>query len=54
MPSVSRPSRLLRGHAVAGRLTLEEFAQRVDTVYAARTRGELEALTGTFPQTRGR
>jgi hypothetical protein len=30
---------------VEGRLTLEEFAQRVETAYAARTQDELEALT---------
>jgi hypothetical protein len=40
---------LLRGHVVSGRLTLEEFAQRVDTVYRARTREELEALTRDVP-----
>jgi hypothetical protein len=40
---------LLREHAVYGRLTLEEFAQRVDTVYAARTRTELDAVTRDVP-----
>ncbi len=40
---------LLRGHAVNGRLTLEEFAQRVEAVYVARTRAELEALTHDVP-----
>ena len=36
---------LLRRAMVEGRLTLEEFAQRVETVYAARTQAELAALT---------
>jgi hypothetical protein len=40
---------LLRRHVVDGRLTLEEFAQRVDTVYGARTRAELEAVTRDVP-----
>ena len=40
---------VLRNHVVEGRLTLEEFAQRLDTVYEARTRPELEALTHDLP-----
>jgi uncharacterized protein DUF1707 len=40
---------VLRGHVVEGRLTLDEFAQRLDTVYEARTRAELEALTKDLP-----
>jgi hypothetical protein len=40
---------VLRSHVVEGRLTLEEFAQRLDTVYGARTRAELEALTRDLP-----
>jgi hypothetical protein len=40
---------LLRAHVVEGRLTLEEFAQRLDTVYEARTRPELDALTRDLP-----
>jgi uncharacterized protein DUF1707 len=39
----------LQSHVVAGRLTLDEFAQRLDTVYEARTRAELEALTRDMP-----
>jgi hypothetical protein len=39
----------LRAHAVEGRLTLEEFAQRLDTAYEARTRTELDALTQDLP-----
>jgi hypothetical protein len=41
---------LLRSHVVEGRLTLEEFAQRLDTVYAARTRPELERVTHDLPE----
>ena len=34
---------------VNGRLTLEEFVQRVDAVYASRSRSELDALTRDLP-----
>jgi hypothetical protein len=40
---------LLRNHAVDGRLTLEEFAQRIDVAYEARTRQELEELARDLP-----
>jgi Domain of unknown function (DUF1707) len=40
---------LLRGHVVEGRLTLEEFSERLDSAYVARTREELEALTHDLP-----
>ena len=39
----------LRDAAVAGRLTLEEFGERVDGVHAARTTGELAVLTRDLP-----
>jgi Domain of unknown function (DUF1707) len=39
----------LREHAVAGRLTLEEFSERVDQAYAARTRGELDVVLRELP-----
>ena len=39
----------LREHAVAGRLTLEEFGDRVDHAYAARTRGELDVVLRELP-----
>src|SRR5438105_7497949 len=42
----------LRGHSVDGRLTLEEFAQRVDAAYAATTRAELERVTADLPTAR--
>ena len=37
----------LSEHAAAGRLTLQELEDRVERVYAAKTRSELEVLTGT-------
>jgi hypothetical protein len=40
---------ILRAHVVEGRLTLEEFAERVDRVYQARTRPELDGLTEDLP-----
>jgi Domain of unknown function (DUF1707) len=42
----------LREACAAGRLTLEEFAQRVDEAYAARTQQELERVTRELPPTR--
>jgi hypothetical protein len=41
----------LREHTAAGRLTLDEFAERATTVYAARTLGELAATTADLPRT---
>ncbi|WP_051324345.1 DUF1707 SHOCT-like domain-containing protein [Candidatus Solirubrobacter pratensis] len=40
---------LLRDAAVAGRLTLEEFAGRVERAELARTQSELEPLTADLP-----
>jgi hypothetical protein len=42
----------LREHCVAGRLTLDEFADRTDRALAARTREELDALTRDLPADR--
>ena len=39
----------LREHAVAGRLTLEEFSDRVDQAYAARSRKELDLVQADLP-----
>jgi hypothetical protein len=39
----------LREHTAAGRLTLDEFAERASTVYGARTLGELAATTADLP-----
>lgn len=40
---------LLRRHSVDGRLTLEEFAGRIERAYEARTRDELDELTRDLP-----
>jgi Flp pilus assembly protein TadB len=40
---------VLRDAYVAGRLPLEEFDQRVDVAFAARTWGELERVTEDLP-----
>ena len=39
----------LRDASADGRLTLEEFTERLDGVYAARTRNDLEQLTRDLP-----
>jgi hypothetical protein len=39
----------LREHAAQGRLTLEEFSQRVDEAYAAKTVAELEQVKRELP-----
>lgn len=44
-----RTATLLRDHAGAGRLTAEELDERLDAAYAARTVGELQALTRDLP-----
>lgn len=62
LPTVSDPSSLrvadadreqlaqeLREHMLAGRLTSDEFEQRLERVYAATTRGELDALKVDLP-----
>jgi Domain of unknown function (DUF1707)/Cell wall-active antibiotics response 4TMS YvqF len=40
---------LLRRHAVDGRLTLEEFAERMSLAYEAKTRDDLDELTRDLP-----
>ena len=40
---------VLHRHTISGRLTLEEFAHRLDLAFQARTRPELEALTRDLP-----
>jgi Domain of unknown function (DUF1707) len=44
-----RTAQDLSAHAGEGRLTLAELSERVDAAYAARTRGELEALVRDLP-----
>lgn len=40
---------LLREHVVEGRLTLDEFSERMGTALEARTRGELDAVLADLP-----
>ena len=40
---------VLREHVAEGRLTLDEFTERMETAYEATTRDELEALTHDLP-----
>ena len=42
---------VLGEHMAAGRLTLDEYDERLARAYAARTYGELEALTADLPAT---
>jgi hypothetical protein len=44
-----RTAALLREHHAEGRLTPEEFNDRLDRVFAARTIGELDALLADLP-----
>jgi len=41
----------LREHLAAGRLTLEEFDERMDKACAAKTLGELDSLMADLPET---
>jgi hypothetical protein len=44
-----RTAALLREHLAAGRLTAEEFGERLDLAYAAKTLGELDQLLADLP-----
>jgi hypothetical protein len=44
-----RTAALLREHHAAGRLTAEEFNERLDLAYAAKTLGELDQLLADLP-----
>ena len=44
-----RVAATLREHHAAGRLTMEEFQERLDGAYAAKTLGELDALLADLP-----
>ncbi|HEX4088570.1 MAG TPA: DUF1707 domain-containing protein [Trebonia sp.] len=44
-----RTAALLREHHAVGRLTPEEFSERVDKAFAAKTLGDLEALLSDLP-----
>jgi hypothetical protein len=44
-----RTAALLREHHAAGRLTADEFNERLDKAYAAKTLGELDELLADLP-----
>jgi hypothetical protein len=44
-----RTAEFLREHLAAGRLTTEEFQERLDKAYAAKTLGELDELLADLP-----
>ena len=44
-----RTAALLREHLAAGRLSSEEFNERLDKAYAAKTLGELDQLLSDLP-----
>jgi hypothetical protein len=46
-----RTAAALREHLAAGRLTIEEFDERLDKVYAAKTLGELDQVMADLPAT---
>jgi hypothetical protein len=45
----SATAELLRRHHAEGRLDVDELEQRLERCYAAKTRGELDALTTDLP-----
>ncbi|WP_242659229.1 DUF1707 SHOCT-like domain-containing protein [Thermostaphylospora chromogena] len=46
-----RVAGLLREHYAEGRLTVEEFDERLERLYKSKTYGELEVLTADLPGT---
>jgi hypothetical protein len=44
-----RAAALLREHHAAGRLTMEEFRERLDRAFSAKTLGELDELLSDLP-----
>jgi hypothetical protein len=44
-----RAAEALREHHATGRLTVEEFQERLDRIYAAKTLGELDAVMADLP-----
>jgi hypothetical protein len=44
-----RAASLLREHHAAGRLTAEEFSERLDRAFGAKTVGEIDRLLGDLP-----
>ena len=47
-----RVARVLRDHAVVGRLTTEDLDERTGRAFSARTLGELDALVSDLPDER--
>lgn len=45
-----RVAALLQEHCAQGRLTMEEFNGRLESVYAAKTMGDLDSLTVDLPE----
>ncbi|WP_067822824.1 DUF1707 SHOCT-like domain-containing protein [Actinomadura kijaniata] len=45
-----RVASALREHCAQGRITIDELNERLESVYAARTLGELEAVTADLPE----
>jgi len=52
VPDVDRENLLqgLRGHMLAGRLTAEEFEERVDALQRARTQRDLDVVNVNLPR----
>src|ERR1700722_5428840 len=44
-----RTASLLREHHAAGRLTAQEFSERLDRAFAARTVGEIDSVLSDLP-----
>lgn len=49
-PERERVARALREHCAEGRLDVEEFQNRIDAAYSAKTRRELDALIADLPR----
>ncbi len=47
-----RVAEILRDAVAEGRLAMEEFQERLEATYAARTYGELEPITADLPAAR--
>ncbi|GAA4073839.1 DUF1707 domain-containing protein [Actinomadura miaoliensis] len=45
-----RVAELLREHCAQGRITVDELNERLETVYASRTLGQLQEVTADLPE----